>query len=341
MQRPLPVVRSHERITYKRCKKKWYWAWRRGLVPRAAQFGALQLGTWVHAAMARWYGPGLKRNGDLAEHFLIVADSSRELARRAKAPQHMLDKADELIALGEAMLRAYQSHYGADEGLRMLATEIPLEFSFSGPGGNVFAIHRLKPDGVYLDQEDDVWLLETKTAATIKTGHLVIDDQARPYGAMAERALRNLGVIKKYQRFRGIMYNFLRKGLPDERQTNAQGKYLNKNGTVSKRQPPPLFRRVPITMTRAAKMQTLVRIQRETIEITELTQALRAKTIDPATLQITPHTSCERTCDFFAMCVSAEEGADTRLMEQRMFIRRDPYLYEEDTTDDPPGFEFG
>lgn len=345
MTRPLPVVRSHERITYKRCKKKWYWSWRRGLVLKAATFGALQLGTWVHAALAVWYGPGLKRNGDLAEHFSIIADASYEIARRNKAPEYVLEKAEQLIALGIAMLEAYQKHYGRDDGVRMLATEIPLEFTFAqeliGGKWRPIAVHKLKPDGVFLDPNDDVWLLETKTAATVRTEHLTLDDQARPYGAMSERALRKLGVIKNGQAFKGIMYNFLRKGLPDERQTNAQGKYLNKNGSISKKQPPPLFVRHPVTMTRAAKVKTLQRIQAETIEITELTKDLRSGKVNPDSLQKTPHTSCARTCDFFAMCVVEEEGGNARFMEQRLFIRRDPYVYEEDSTDDPPGFEFG
>lgn len=332
----LSAIRSSERKDKKRCEKKWYWAWRRGLVLRSARFGALELGTWVHEALARWYGPGVKRHGDLAEHFQIVADAAYELARRGKTPEHVLDKAEELIALGTAMLEAYQKHYGRDGDVRILAVEIPLDFSFSAT-----VRHALKPDAVFLDADDDVWLLETKTAATVKTEHLVIDDQARPYGAMAERALRNLGLIEKYQRFRGILYNFLRKGLPDERQTNAQGKYLNKNGTVSARQPPPLFVRKEITMTRAAKVRTLERVQRETIEIAELTMRLRDGTVKPHELDKTPHHSCPRTCDFFAMCVAEEEGANIRLMERTMFIRRNPYEYEQETTDESPGFEFG
>src|SRR5262249_32943090 len=66
----LPIIRSHERIDYKRCTKKWYWKWRKGLVPKAAQFGALELGTWMHDALAQWYGPGLQRRGRLGGIFL-------------------------------------------------------------------------------------------------------------------------------------------------------------------------------------------------------------------------------------------------------------------------------
>ena len=48
----LPVIRSGERMCFKRCQKKWYWEWRRGLVPRNKTFGALDLGTWMHIALA-------------------------------------------------------------------------------------------------------------------------------------------------------------------------------------------------------------------------------------------------------------------------------------------------
>lgn len=336
MQALIHAVRGSERKDKKRCEKMWYWRWRRGLVLRASRFGALELGTWVHEALARWYGPGVKRHGDLAEHFTIVADASYELARRGKAPEHVLEKAEELISLGTAMLEAYQKHYGRDDDVRILAVEIPLEFSF-GEGIR----HALKPDAVFMGPDDNVWLLETKTAASVRTEHLVIDDQARPYGAMAERALRKLGVMRKGQQFKGILYNFLRKGLPDERQTNAQGKYLNKNGSVSARQPPPLFVRKEIMMSRAAKVRTLQRVQRETIAIAEITAGLRDGSIKASELGKTPHHSCPRTCDFYAMCVAEEEGANTHLMERTMYFRRNPYDYEQETTDERPGFEFG
>lgn len=337
----LPLVRSHERIDFKRCVKKWYWRWRMGLVPKAQSFGALELGTWVHQALEGWYGEGYTRNGNLSEHFISHAEAALDSAATAGAPMYVLDKAEELAALGEAMTRAYERHYGKDPDVYVLAVEIPLEFSIPNYRGNeIIAIHRLKPDMVYADRSKAVRLMENKTAAVIRVVHLVIDDQARPYGAMAERALKRLGVLDKRDQFAGVTYNFLRKALPDERPTNAKGLYLNKNGSVSKKQPTPLFLRYYAPMTAAAKVIALERIQRETIEITSLTLALRNKRIDPAVLPKTPHTSCDKFCPFFSMCVAEEQGTDISDMRRTMFVRQDPYEYA-DTTDAPSSFEMG
>lgn len=337
----LPLVRNGERVDHKRCPKKWFWRWRMGLVPRAKAFGALELGTWVHAALGAWYGEGHNRVGNLVDHFTSAADDAMADAIENGAPEYVIDKADELTALGEAMMQAYERRYGKDKGVYVIAVEIPLEFSISATGRDeIIAIHKLKPDMVYADPSKAVRLMENKTAAVIRTGHLPLDDQARPYGAMAERALKRVGVLDKRDDFAGITYNFLRKALPDERLTNEKGLYLNKNGSVSKKQPPPLFLRHPVPMTSIAKQIALRRIQRETLEITHLTLLLRNGKLDPADLPKTPHTSCEKFCPFFTMCVAEEQGTDITEMRRAMFVRQDPYQYAE-TTDVPSSFEMG
>jgi hypothetical protein len=339
----LPAIRSGERADYKRCKKKWFWAWRMGLVPRAARFGALELGTWVHAALADWYQLGYRRNQmPLKDLFNAYASVAIGTAREIGAPDHVLEKADELAKLGEAMTAAYQQNYGKDPVIHVLGAEIPLEFTIPDESGVVAAIHKFKPDLIFSDSNHDVWLMEHKTAASIRTEHLVLDDQARPYGAMAERALRKLGIIKERHTFRGILYNFLRKALPDERDRNAEGLYLNKsNGTVSKNQPPPLFVRKPITMTVRQKVITLHRVRAETLEITREALRLRQHVKEAEFLQKTPHKSCPTTCQFFAMCVAEEEGTNIRSMIEMQYFRRNPYLYAEEnpTADEPVGFE--
>lgn len=339
----LPVVRSSERKTYKRCQKKWFWEWRRGLVPKAASFGALELGTWYHTGQQRWYGKGLTRHGSFAEHVNITALASIELARRQRAPEHILEEADRLAVLGVAMAEAYETHYGMDEELFVLGTEVPLEFTFPNDHGKPLAIHKLKPDLIFRDPDGGVWIKETKTAASIRTGHLVIDDQARPYGAMGELALMKAGILSPTKRLKGVMYCFSRKALPDEREMNSEGKYLNKDGSVSKRQPPPLFERKPITMTHAQKRITLQRVRNETCEVTLTALELRTKQLHPNLLNKTPDYTCPKTCQFFDICVAEENGGDIRDMERLMFTRRDPYTYEDEhpTTDDPAGFEMG
>lgn len=333
------IVRSHERTDYGRCPKKWFWAWRRGLVPRARTFGALSLGTWWHAGLAGWYAlPYIERR--VTDSFTALVNQAAiydiTIATLDSAPDYEIEKAEELSMLGESMAREYERHYQGDPEIHVISAELPLEFSLDKG-----VTHRLKPDLIYRDRYAYVWLMEHKTATSIRTGHLVLDGQARPYGAMAEHALRKIGAMQKDETFKGIMYNFARKALSDERPIDAAGKSLNKNGTVSARQPAPLFKRHPVMLSRKAKIQTLNRIRVETRVLTDLTQEIRLKKIDPATIPKTPHSSCEKFCQFFTMCVAEEEGTDIRSMEEIMYIRRNPYEYDEDTSDDRATFEMG
>ena len=328
------TLRSHETADYKRCKKKWYWKWRRGLVLKARKFGALDLGTWMHAALAAWYEPGLRRKGHLASLFADVAYQAARKAARDGAPEYELERAEELSALGEEVCNAYEKHYDGDPDVHVLDAEIPLEFEITTTSGELITIHKLKPDLVYRDRKTgDVWVMEHKTASQIQTSHLVIDGQARPYGVMVERALHNLGILTTRDRFCGIMYNFLRKALPDERPTNEKGQYLNKNGSVSARQPGRQFLRHPVTLTRAAKVRTFQMLAMDAAEISFMTAQLR-QGYSPSRLPITPDKSCPRFCEYFDLCVATEQGSDTRNMEETLFLVRDPYLYDEETTED-------
>jgi len=306
-------------MDFKRCPKKWYWHWRKGLVPKSKVDDRLELGTWIHHALEQWYKVPKRTTELLIERFDDVADNS------------------ENANLGRLMLRAYGRHYRNDPGVKPLAVEIPLEFVFSDPDKGPIATHMLKPDLVYQDREGRIWLMEHKTAISIRTEHLVIDDQARPYGAMAERALKNAGVLSKKDALYGIMYNFLRKALPDNRELNEQGLYLNKNGTVSKRQPLPMFKRHPVRMSSRAKSATLHRLRDEALLLTVTRQSIVDKEIDPRWLPKTQHYTCPKFCQFFAMCTLEEEGADIKEMQRAAFTVANPYDYQ-DTTEEPESF---
>jgi hypothetical protein len=334
-----PLVRSSARVDFKRCPKKWYWAWLLGLVPKAKVFGALSLGEWVHAALARWYVIGRKRNGDLEKHFDSVSNVAIENAVTDGIPEHEIIKASELQFLGQALMRSYVDYYGDDSNVEILEREVPLEFPISDKN-EVLAIHKFKPDGVfrYLPT-GEVWLLETKTATSIQTTHLVIDDQARPYAAMAQPTLRKAKVIRPDETVRGIMYNFIRKAFPDTRKTNDKGHYLNRDGTVSKKQPPPYFFRHPVTVSNRAKAVTLKRLRVEVLTMAAMRQFIASGQLHPMWIPKTPHKSCPKFCQFFTICRLEEEGADITDMQRNLYSRRDPYLYEEETADEHTSFE--
>lgn len=334
-------IRRGEIADAKRCLKRWYWAWRKGLVPRAAQFGALEFGTWMHAALADWYKPGsVRHRNSLQDLFHSHAAGAMYSADQAGAPDHLIEQAEKLSALGKEMASAYQREY-ATEHVKVIRAEVPLEFTIPDRDNKLVARYKFKPDLLYVDDQDLFWIMEHKTATTIRTEHLALDIQANGMAAMAEQALRKTELLPTGTTFAGVMYNFLRKALPDERPTNTEGKYLNQDGSVSKKQPPPYFRRYPVRLTRKKKAITLRRLQADVLWVTALTEVVHARNSDPGGIPKTTHYSCAKTCPFFTMCVAEEEGTNIRDMERAMFIRRNPYLYEEEhhTTDERPGFE--
>lgn len=335
----LPVIRSSERVDFKRCPKKWYWNWRRGLVPRKQMFGALDLGTWKHTALEWRYTSEEKIT--LEDAFKRASSAAIAAAMTAQTLSQLeQEKLEKLQILGLGMARGYDRFYGDDpEIAEPIGAEIPLEFDIENEQGEVIARHALKPDLLYRNQRDEVWLLENKTAAQITLEHLPIDDQARAYATMAEISLRRQGYLRRGEHVKGVMYNFLRKRMPDTREQNAQGLYLNKNGTVSKQQPTPIYVRHPVVLSNTSKLIALRHLQREAIAITRVTAALRSKELDPGHLLKTPHKNCPKLCPFFAMCAVEEQGGDHRQMERNLYRRENPYTYQAESTDVPVSFD--
>jgi hypothetical protein len=147
---------------------------------------------------------------------------------------------------------------------------------------------------------------------------LSLDDQAGGYYAAATVVLRAQGILGPKESIYGIMYNFLRKARPDERPRNRGGAYLNKDGTVSKRQPPAAFHREPIDRSPREVQQQLRRLTDEVM----IMNKMRSGEL-PVTKTVTYE--CPY-CPFFDMCVLHERGG--RAWEQfrdKAYTIEDPY----------------
>jgi len=337
-----PHVRTWERNRFKRCRWAWWQSCREGLKPKRTK-PALLFGEWVHVALARWYcGPGLKRGPHPAETFKEVAVAQEHFFKVADATEEELAKYEDLHSLGIVLLEEYVNHYGIDDSWHIISPEQTFQFGVSWPEWLEYLKDRpllAEYDGtfdlVYLDLINDlIWLGEHKTAKSVGTDHLVLDEQAGSYVSVAARTLAKQGLLRKGQRIHGINYNFIRKGKPDERPKDAQGYYLNKNGSRSKVQPKPLFIRHPVQRTSAARRNQLLRIQ-DDIGLMELVR----RGYEPITK--TTHHSCARFCEFFDICRLHEEGANWTDLRDVSFTVQDPYADHRKSTDDTPTFEFG
>ena len=234
-----PIIRTSERRDFKRCQQRWWWAWREGLRDKGSPAPPLWFGTGIHLALALWYcGPGKKRGPHPAETWEKYCESELVFIKTRDLDDERLAKYVDAQQLGRVMMEEYVKTYGRDEHKLIIAPE--QTFSLDVPWSNRQKLYDYVEGQImvrYAGTYDDVWrhadtgwilLDEHKTAATISTDHLSLDDQGGAYWAIAARNLLTAGLIKKGERLRGIEYNFMRKALPDERPRDAEGYACNK-----------------------------------------------------------------------------------------------------------------
>lgn len=320
----LQIVTTSSRSLAKRCQKAWVWRYVEGLMRPGESPDALWFGIGVHDALAHWYLKGSKRGPHPAETFEAwVGEEIRYIrAAMAEREREWYDEPlyEDARVLGIAMLQEYVSKWGTDPAWDVLHVETPFKIRIEH-GGKPVGRFWSTFDGVYRDLSDgSVWLMEHKTAASIDTAYLEIDDQGGSYYAVATNVLRSRRVLGPKESIAGVMYNFLRKSMPDDRPRNELGQSLNQNGSVSKRQPVPAFVRWPVERAPSEVKRQIERLSEEMA----VTQALMDGTI-PVTK--TPTKMCPHTCEFWTLCGLDERGNERaiRAMKKSSFLQVDPF----------------
>jgi hypothetical protein len=313
------LMRTSERSSLKHCPQQWEWAWRHGLKANSVAT-ALWFGQGIHQALAEWYKPGFVRGPDHPAKTWLEFCASEERYIRDAGGQPDEAKWVDARDLGTAMMMAYVEEFVLDPTWDVIATEQAFQIRIRTPlAPTGFIIFSGTFDGVFRDTKDgSLWLMEHKTAAGFPNiGFLELDDQASGYFLAAEITLRHKGLIGEDEHLAGIMYNYLRKALPDDRPRNAEGLALNMNGTVSKRQDTQRFMRYPVWRSIEQRLRT-----RESI-INDFALSMKYRTGELAVTK-TPTKDCV-WCPFFQMCQLHESDADWKEFRDAMFTRRDPY----------------
>jgi hypothetical protein len=226
-------------------------------------------------------------------------------------------KYEDSLELGVSMLEGYVDEYGKDRNWSVIAIERPFKVRVLHDG-KVIAYFMSTWDGVYRDLNDGrIYLVDHKSAAQIMTAYLELDDQAGSYVAFAEPILRREGVLEKGEHIAGITYNFLRKSMEDQRPRNAGGEYLNKNGSVSKQQPPDRYVR---ELVERSPRETNTQVNRLADEAFIMTGMMRGEI--PVTKSTTKECSW---CPFFQVCKMDERGSNYSSVMKSQFTRADPF----------------
>lgn len=245
------LLRNSERQTWKKCRHRWQWTYLDGRESREAP-NALRFGDLFHRALEPYYKPGIKRGPHPARTFERLYNEQAKQMADEGFDVWSDEKWVEALDLGVRMLEGYVERYSeADKEFEVIASEQTFQLLLNGRtwDGRPF---KFKVVGTF----DGVWrhrstgrtsFKEFKTCAAIQTDGLAMDEQAGVYWTYGPRWLRRKGLLKEGEVISDILYTFCRKAAPDPNQKrDEQGRNLNKDGSISKRQPADYFLRLPV-----------------------------------------------------------------------------------------------
>jgi hypothetical protein len=318
------LLRTSERSDFKRCPFLWEQTWLKGRRSKREPTWAW-FGTAIHRGLEARYLPGGKKRGSLDEMYDAFEESLGKQERRIYTEG--LDVPEEEIVdartLGREMLKGYFLNYGKDQHWKVLHTEQPFQINVPDPDNpdNVLVVYCGTWDLAVWDMVEKVFKIvdhKTRKAFLKNWNFYKINDQAGSYLWVAPEVLVHKGILKKGDRIEGLVFNALRKAMPDKRPTDADGRSLNKDGSVSKVQPSPLFHREEVWRSPAERVTQAQRVQKEAVAMEQMRR-------EPWRIYKTPTEDCNR-CPIFEFCElhesdpeAAEEFADATLLV------RDPY----------------
>lgn len=346
-RKPIPMVRTSERTSYKGCM----WAWNQGYNHRLKpnqEAPALRFGTLVHAALEVRYPPGIKRGPKPAETFEKLFVEELKEAERSWGFRDSDGEWADAGELGVNMLEHYVEVYGRDEEWKVIASEMTFQVPVYGVQDEEtglwlpaeedegdLATHLFNyvgtMDGVWESRMDgNLWVNDYKTTSgnpeKEAMGKLVLDEQGTAYWTWGVDYMMEKGLLKPRHRMSGMLYTFLRKGKKDPRPVNAEGQCLNQDGSVSKKQPQPYFHREPVYRDREQCDRARARAIHEFTEM-QLRRQGKLPIYKSPGLSF-PHQQC-KGCAFFDLCELDEIGEDYTDLQKAAFREWDPYAAHE------------
>jgi hypothetical protein len=327
----LPLVRTSERGAFNRCRWAWDMSYNQRLRQRRDR-PVLRFGTLIHKALADYYVIGRRRGADPIKSFVKHYEADVK-----EAGEFMLMVADEYEDpegtewedakdLGIVMLERYLAKYKGDPGWEVLATEQPFQVLVKNPrtGKPMFYYVGILDLVMREISTGRVWIWDHKTCGSIDLTALGLNEQFGSYWAFGTEWLRDKNIIRPdyFNDLSGLMVNFLRRGKRDDRPQNEDGLYLNKDGSVSKRQPRPFFHREPTFRTEHDREQVRRRAMND---FREMEMARRGD----LPINKRPGMFKCRGCSWLDACELHETGADWERFVVGTTEEYDPYSEHE------------
>lgn len=313
------MLRTSERSSFKKCRQQWWWSYVDQLKPRHERT-ALAFGTLAHRVLELRYKKGRKRG----PHPAKIAKKVWAEYLAAGGEEFTLRIGNDDIDAGEFLVHMFENYYdeyGDDERYEVIASEHTFAVDVFHPKSGKFLFTYVGTiDGVWRDlHTDKIVFAEHKTGAGLDPfgAPIYLDEQQAAYWAYGPIWLEHQGILKPGEKIDHVLYNRLRKGKRDERPRNEQGHYLNQNGTVSKNQGTPLFKREIVLRTEAERAKTMRRVLNEFREMQMVKSGRLA-------VYKSPDRHCGY-CSFRDMCEVEESGEDWEALRDGTMKIWNPY----------------
>lgn len=355
----VPLLRTSERSDFRRCMWMWDQCWNKGLRSRREPTWAW-FGSAIHKGLEHRYPIGKKR-GSKADMIGAFEEALEDQIRRVYTEGGELDEVEVVDAreLGKAMLLGYVQEYGNDSQWQVIDTEGTFQIDVPHPSKDrTLVVYCGTWDLVVYDLVEKVYKVvdhKTRRGFPSNWGFYRINDQAGSYLWVAPEVLAAKGVFKKDTPIEGLVFNALRKHLPDTRPLGPDGLAHNKPikahyhaaldaaevaysgkdtitvlhslatqkgltvlGDVSKVQPAPLFHREEVYRSPRERVSQAERVQNEAL-IMDMVRKGKIKATK------NPQEDCVR-CPIFDMCELHEQDPDEGWeYANATMVVRDPY----------------
>lgn len=321
----LMPIRNSELSTWRECRQKWDWGWNQALRKKDGSAAALTFGSLIHATLELFYKKGKRRGGhpatlwkrvwkeflaDGGEDFIVVKTTSTAHPEGIWASE-----------LGLEMMRNYYEEYGKDSNYEVICPEQTFQLDIFDPDtGEYLGTMIGTVDAVVRDlRTGRIGFLEHKTGAALEPfgAPLIMDEQAGTYWTFGAMFLVHQGVIESTDDLSFVLYNRLRKAFKDTRPKNEHGHALNKDGSVSKNQPAPLFKREYTFRTDADRQAVFDRV---VMQMREIRKAKEGEFF----IYKSSGKHCG-FCEFRDMCELHESGSDWEGYRDMTMGTWDPY----------------
>lgn len=293
-------ISNSELQTWKRCRRKWWFAWYRQLALATETFvGVRAVGDRVHRALQQWYVPDGQPRVDPrnALERVIVEDWTKisQLARERNLEDEQLGVLAKEFAdstnLERAMIEGYVQwleETGADAELRVIASETPLLANLELDDGRKIAMIGKLDVRVKRITDDVNLFVDHKTVGDLKSPAVTLPQNEQMLHYML---LEWLNSDEGERRCDGALYNMLRRTKRSSRAT------------------PPFYDRIEVRHNPYELAAYRRRMLAASKNILDAIEALDRGDSHFDVVYPSPRGECKWDCDYFAVCNLFDDGS--------------------------------